>query len=156
MCFLILVISIRWFQNVSIVFPDMFDDLQSFPAYVPLVSNQVVPKILEFSIVFSMCFNWFAIYISMSCNDFPLVFLWFSVNLDDFWCFLVQRLLCFWSVFQSVWTEFRYEFHWIAVIPRRFSQISVSFSCFFHSLWLKNVRMPGSALLIFVCPNDDL
>ena len=38
-------------------FPGMFDDLQSFPAYVSLNSNQVVPKILVLSIVFAMCFN---------------------------------------------------------------------------------------------------
>ena len=38
-------------------FPDMFDDLQSFPAYVSLNSNQVVPKILVLSIVSAMCSN---------------------------------------------------------------------------------------------------
>ena len=38
-------------------FPDMFDDLQSFPAYVSLNFNQVVPNILMLSIAFAMCFN---------------------------------------------------------------------------------------------------
>ena len=90
---LILVISIRWFQNILIDFQDLFDDMQSFPTYVSLISNQVVPMILVFLTVFSTCLNRFAIYTSMICNDSPPVFLWFSFNLDDFLMFHPKTLV---------------------------------------------------------------
>ena len=140
---LILVISIRWFQNILVVFQDMFDDLQSFPAYVPLISNQVVPKILVFLIVFLLCLNRFAIYTSMVCNDFPLVFLWFSVNLNDFLMFH-PKILVFFETFKQNLNMNCNDLHWFS---EDFLRFFFHFRVFFHRLWLKNVCMPGSVLL---------